>query len=252
MAASLLFPGIDGVHRWLPIGPTHLNVSMAFVPIILYAIGTTLSHKAFLPIALVIGVSIIHVLQPDAGQATTFGSAAIVIFLLTNGVPFYVRCIGIVVIATGMMWTWRQTDALPAVEYVEHILHLAASMGIYGIALITIAITSLLAPILYTLLLRQKISSENDILATAFAVYLVAAFGVTEMGNYPVPIIGAGASSVLGWYFIIGLTAVRYPAPKLPNTSASTKYGSPVGPVEAPWQYGHWSGHGMSAARNDT
>lgn len=209
MAASLLSLDIASVHRWISIGPTYINISMVLAPLILYAISTSLGRYGFLSVILAINVSVIHALQPDAGQATALGCAAIVIFLLTSDVPFKIRLIGIITIGVGISLTWRQPDSLPAVEHVEHILHLAIRIGSLGFVGIALSIISLLAPILYALQ-HPKISRNNGVLAIAFIVYLVAAFGVTELGNYPVPIIGAGASSILGYYAILGLTVVPY------------------------------------------
>ena len=209
MAASLLSLDIAGIHRWIAIGPTYINISMVLTPLILYVISTSLDRYKFLSVILAIGVSVIHILQPDAGQATALGCAAIVIFLLTSGVPFEIRLTGIISIGVGICLAWRQPDSLLAVEHVEHILHLTARIGSLGVAGIALSIISLLTPILFTLK-YQKVSSHNGVLAIAFIVYLVAAFCVTELGNYPVPIIGAGASSILGYYAIIGFAVVPY------------------------------------------
>jgi hypothetical protein len=209
MSASLLSLDITGVHRWITIGPTYINISMILAPLILYAISTSLGRYKFFSVLLAISVSVIHVLQPDAGQATALGCAAIVIFLLTRGVPFEIRLIGITSIGVGITLAWRQPDSLPAVEHVEHILHLAVRIGSLGVAGIVLSIISLLTPIFY-ILKHQHISRDNTVLAIAFIVYLGAAFYVTELGNYPVPIIGAGASSILGYYAIIGLIVVPY------------------------------------------
>jgi hypothetical protein len=182
---------------------------MVLTPLILYAISWTLNRNQILSIILAISVSVIHVLQPDAGQATAFGCAAITIFLLTCDVPLEIRLIGIISIGIGVCLAWRQPDSLPAVEQVELILHLAIRIGSLGVAGIVLSISSLLAPLLYTLQ-NQKIKGNNDVLAIAYIIYLVSAFCVTELGNYPVPIIGSGASPILGYYIILGLTLIPY------------------------------------------
>lgn len=203
MVISLLSFGSAGVHRWVSIGSMCINISMVFGPLILYAISASLGHNNFLPIILTSSVLVIHVLQPDAGQGTAFACAAIVIFLLNNGAPFLMRIISIIVIGVGIMLVWHQPDSLPAVDEVEYILHLAIRIGGFGAIGIVFTMVFLLAPMLYTLH-YQRINSDNGILALAFIIYLIATFWVTELGNYPVPIIGAGASSVLGWYTMIG------------------------------------------------
>ena len=43
-------------------------------------------------------------------------------------------------------------------------------------------------------------SPSSRLLAAMFATYTVAALVVTELGHFPVPVMGAGAGPVLGWY----------------------------------------------------
>lgn len=209
MTASLLSLDIRGVHRWLTIGSIYINISMVLVPLLLFSISKLLDRYQFFSILLTFSVSLLHVMQPDAGQATAFGCAAIVIFLLTDEVPLAIRLMGIVAIATGIILAWYQPDALPAVEHVEHILQLANQLGGFGLAGTALSIGVLFVPIFYTLK-HQKNNNHNKVLTVAFMVYLVTTFSVTKLGNYPVPIIGAGASAILGYYVIIGLTLMSY------------------------------------------
>jgi hypothetical protein len=39
--------------------------------------------------------------------------------------------------------------------------------------------------------------------------YLLASFVVTFVGNFPVPVFGAGAGPVLGWYALLSVYALR-------------------------------------------
>lgn len=50
---------------------------------------------------------------------------------------------------------------------------------------------------------------EHEARATGFALllYLLASFIVTFIGNFPVPVFGAGAGPVLGWYALLGIRA---------------------------------------------
>ena len=41
------------------------------------------------------------------------------------------------------------------------------------------------------------------ILSISFIVYLLASLVVTELGHFPVPVIGAGFSSVFGWFLML-------------------------------------------------
>jgi len=42
-------------------------------------------------------------------------------------------------------------------------------------------------------------------LSVAFILYLIVQLIVTEFGNYPVPLLGAGGSAIIGWYLMLGL-----------------------------------------------
>lgn len=207
MASTLLVLDVSGVNRWISIGIISINISVVLSPFILYVVSASLARHHLLSVILIILVSAIHVFQPDAGQATAFGFAAMTILILTRAISLETRLIGIIVTGAGIILSWCQADPLPAVEYVEHILHLAIRIGWLGYAGIIFSIVSLLIPMQYTLRYR-RINSHSGILSISFIIYLTATFCVTELGNYPVPVIGAGASPILGWYTIIGLTVI--------------------------------------------
>ena len=51
-------------------------------------------------------------------------------------------------------------------------------------------------------------------LALGFAVYALAAVAATFCGDYPVPVMGAGAGPVLGWYAMVAyLRCAAAPGP---------------------------------------
>ncbi|MDP1604489.1 MAG: hypothetical protein Q8M03_14630 [Legionella sp.] len=145
--------------------------------------------------------------QPDAGQATAFGIGAFIIFLFNKHIPYSTCFIVFIIINVSIVLAWCQLDPLPAVNQVELIMELAFKMGFLGFVGILFVILILLFPMLITL--RHQFSTvnyENCILVLSFIVYFIAQLIVTVFGNYPVPIIGAGAAPVIGWYLILSLT----------------------------------------------
>jgi hypothetical protein len=44
-------------------------------------------------------------------------------------------------------------------------------------------------------------------LSASFVLYFAAAFAVTELGHFPVPVMGTGAGHILGWYSASGILA---------------------------------------------
>ncbi|MBY0471567.1 hypothetical protein K2X30_10410 [bacterium] len=195
LASTLASPGLGDVHRWVSWGNYYVNASMIIAPIILYGVYISFVRRdRFLPLVLIAFASAIHVLQPDAGQSTAFGCACIVLLLLARGTPVAVRLVGVILVAIGTLLARSQPDTLPAVEHSERILHLVVKQG--GVAVIGMigGMICLFAPLL-----------RSSVLAVTFSTYLAAQFAVTEFGNYPVPVFGAGAASIIGWYLMARL-----------------------------------------------
>ena len=193
---SLMLPGMDSVHRWIPLGPFSLNVSMALTHLVLFGI---VAGSGWFSLGLSLILSVIFVLQPDAGQATAFTTAVILVFLMRTTLLSFVRWSGILGTIALSALTWTRPDPLPAVESVERILHLAGNQGIVSSSASALAIAFLFIP--FVRILREKNTPISFIFAASATVLLATSFLVTEMGNFPVPILGAGAAPVLGWFF---------------------------------------------------
>lgn len=199
IASTMFFPGISGVHRWIQVGGLALNASAIFLPLLIYAIQKCRSVQAIL---LITSVLLVLLWQPDAGQASAFGCAAMIIFLLNKQLRLLTRIIVTLLIIMGVMITWCRQDPLPAVPQVEEILILAVKSG-YIFAVVALAVVIILMlPLIYVLLQQWIINKKPDALTLAFLGYLTTSFLVTYLGNFPVPVIGAGASSVLGWFLM--------------------------------------------------
>ncbi len=195
ICASLFAPGIDSVHRWISLGPHfRLNVSMAFVPILLFT--SIYSHQIWTPVGMGC-LSLIYVLQPDAGQATAFASAAIIIlsFDRSKWVSLRIGASLIFIVLTIIAWT--RPDPLPQIPHVEQIVRLAYSQGPLTITAVLFAIALLMSPFVWILL--NSTSPPEKAFARSSLCWFSVSYLVTELGNFPVPVIGAGAAPVLGW-----------------------------------------------------
>lgn len=93
-----------------------------------------------------------------------------------------------------------QPDPLAPVDATERILRLVASNGPVWLGGAALAGIALFAPFAQSLGDRRTAS-----LGLAAALYLATSFAVTFVGNFPVPIFGAGAGPVLGWYAWLAL-----------------------------------------------
>ncbi|MGQ3889936.1 hypothetical protein ACQUW5_13000 [Legionella sp. CNM-1927-20] len=205
---SFLFSGIDG-HRWIFAGNIPLDISMLIAPITLYLISKSLNQRKFFAVLLATSIGLLLVAQPDAGQTTAFGFGAAIIFLFTRSLSYLIRLFVFIIISAIIILAWCQPDALPAINQVELIVRLALKMGILGILGIIVTLFLLIAPLILALKQQKKVDDADRILALAYMGYFLTQFIVTGLGNFPVPIIGAGAAPVLGWYIILGFLIVN-------------------------------------------
>jgi hypothetical protein len=190
-------PGIDGVCRWLMVGPLAVNVSAVVGPWLLWAIHV-LRWNAAASVAATATVSICHAFQPDAGQATAFGCATVVLFALSTSAGRLSSALGCATALCGIVVAWRRADPLVPVDHVERILHLAVDAGPPLAIGAFISLVMLLMPMLLIALKTPR--TPVSILAACLATYTVAGIAATELGHFPVPVIGAGAAPVLGWF----------------------------------------------------
>lgn len=201
LITSFLFSGVDEVNRWVFVGNLSLNISMICLPLLIYIISKLLAQqKTILPLLIMIGVELVLIVQPDAGQATAFGFGVISLFLFTKRISRLSRALTFGIGFITIMLAWNQADSLTAVEQVELILKIAFrnQWGLLGSIIIIFSLIILILP---------KIKyHHNDmwVIPVAYCVYFLTQLGVTWIGNFPVPIIGAGAGPVIGWYLILG------------------------------------------------
>lgn len=144
LLGSLAFPGVDGVRRWVAIGPLSVNVSELAAPWMLWSIAAR-STRVANSLALTACATLVHVLQPDAGQATAFGLAAAALFA-TAPCDVRWRQVGCVVALGGVLLAWLRKDPLSPVEHVERIVHLAFRVGFVTGVLAILALALLVAP----------------------------------------------------------------------------------------------------------
>lgn len=194
------FPGPSEVHRWIVLGSININVSMIVLPIVLFCLHQLLHEKKILHgVVLFAAVATILGFQPDAGQASAFAIAALVIFF-RNKMNSKIRAAAVLISIVTVGLAWNRVDLLEPVEYVEDIFYLMASLGPVGfIGMIGI---SLLLFVPFVFMSLKRIETVRT-LSITFIVYLSTALVITEFGHYPVPVMGAGASPVVGWFLML-------------------------------------------------
>ena len=197
VAATLVAPGIAGVHRWLPLGPLRINASVALAPWLFWGLADEARWRGAATATIAVGA--MHLAQPDAAQATALACGAIPLLL---GVARRHRraavagasLLAVLLVLAGAAWS--RADPLPALPHVERVLVLALGRGPLWAAAAALAVAALFAPALDA----WRGGGGGRLVGAVAALYLAGQLGATFVGNYPVPVVGAGAGPVLGWW----------------------------------------------------
>lgn len=190
-------PGFQGVNRWVSIGPFNFYVASIVIPILIIEIYKLSQFSNWFILALIIlFISILLTLQPDASQSTAFIIPMII--LLWSKTNKNVLRISI----TALLWilivyAWVFLDSLPPVSYVEKIISLVFKMGIFWFILGVISLIILPLPFI---LFPPK---SFKLLSTCIGVYFIIILISTQFGNFPVPLMGYGISPIIGYFISI-------------------------------------------------
>lgn len=217
IASTLVLGGREGVHRWIPLVRFELNASLLLSPLILAVAWRRAIHGFTLCAAvLLIGLQVVHVLQPDAAQASAVAAVAVVAAItLRSSVPMAGIVAGVTVVMAG--WSWFRDDPLRGVATVEDIVQAAASWSPMVGAVAVGAVVCLVVPFLVDA--RSLRDPFDRGIALAFGTYLVALVIASQIGEFPVPVLGYGASTVLGYYAAAAASLWAADAPAEMTTS---------------------------------
>ena len=199
LAATWLDPGVQGVHRWLGLGPVRLHAGALVLPVVLATLaGLERAGRRHVSTLLSIATALLLVLQPDAAQATAFAAGAAVLLVPRSRAEggAWLRLVPLLLLA-GLSWLRR--DPLAPVPHVEGIVGLAMEQGAgWGAA----AVASLLLLPLPFLAARR---TGGDRLGLAIGTYVLVTILAPALGPFPVPVLGQGASPIIGYFAAIGL-----------------------------------------------
>ena len=210
LAASLLGPGVQDVHRWVTLGPLHLNVAMLLLPAAVVALAVLCTTGAS---AWVAGLAalVLLVVQPDASQATTLAAVSVLVaFAALRRTPARMALVvGIAAALAGM--AWLRPDPLEPIAEVEGILGLALGLSPWlataaGLLLAGVAA----APVVWGARGSPIERRAGAALGLCFLLWAATPF----LGAFPVPLMGLGMSPIIGAWLGVGLLAgLREAAP---------------------------------------
>jgi hypothetical protein len=189
--------GLQDIHRWVHFGSIPIYTAAIFLPPLTIALGVLVSDGSDWHAAVVtLATLVILAAQPDAAQATAFGGAALVLVVPSLQVGL-ARLIFVLAVALVIAWAWIRPDPLPPVAHVEGIVGLAAGQGMFW------AILALAALLLLPLPFVQISLREDGRPARALAIYVCGYLVASLAGNSPIPLLGYGASPVIGYYIAL-------------------------------------------------
>lgn len=203
LVATFAARPVDGVHRWIDIGPLHIHAAALALPVLLVSLAR-LNHW-LVQLALVGLAGVLLVLQPDASQASAFAaSSAVLLYRRAESPAGGLAAAGICAVI--IIASWLRPDPLEPVPEVEGILAMAAqaSLLLAVIAAAALALTCL-APLVHA---RSGRANDGPI---ALAVYCAIVALAPAVGAFPVPLVGLGMSFPLGWWlgFVLATKAQR-------------------------------------------
>jgi hypothetical protein len=186
-------PGVEGVHRWLGLGPVKIHVGAVLLPSLLVFL-TDLDWAPSVAVAFL--TLTVLLLQPDAAQAASFGAGWGVWIVMRRGRGAAAPIAATVILAGA---AWLRHDPLEPVAYVEGIVGVAIGQGALWGATSLCALALLPVPFLF---------DREHRAGAALAAYMTAAVLAAWFGDYPVPVLGYGVSPVLGYYLAVAALQV--------------------------------------------
>lgn len=179
---------IEGVRRWVGLGPVALHVGMAVLP----AFAVIAAHRPG-PAVSVAGIVVAATLavQPDRGTAIAFAAAmAIGTFLRPTRWSAISALCALLAVAT----TFIRPDPLAPVTHVEGVLQdLALQAWPLGMAAAVALMAAIAAPL--------RAGRDGAILAAFYCGLALASL----IGPYPTPLLGYGVAPIIGYGLALGL-----------------------------------------------
>ncbi|WP_133366783.1 hypothetical protein [Qipengyuania sediminis] len=190
-------PDVNGVTRWLPLGPFQLHAGMVVVPLLAVLLG---EERELAPGLLSIAL-LAALLQPDMATGAALMLAAVGLYDATKDWRFGLFA----VVAFTVSLVAAMHGELPAQPFVERVIAtLARSEPVGALALLAGLLASFY---LVIAALPGPIASRKALAGCLFGFVFAG-----TVSNYPSPLIGYGAAPILGFGLALGvLAAMRAP-----------------------------------------
>lgn len=183
-------PRLDEVARWIPAGPATLHAGMLTLPALALLAA---ADRAYGP-QLLLAAVLVSLLQPDAASALALACAAGGVLLATRSWLFGGAALAALVASIAA----ALRGDLPPQPFVEQVIAEAAHHSVVAAVALVLALTAS-----FVLMLRGAPADRAERFALAGTLLGFAA--AATAANYPAPLIGYGASAILGYALAHGL-----------------------------------------------
>ncbi len=204
VAGTRAVSGIDGVHRWYGLGPVRLHASALVAPWIVVAATRRAETDPRGSQAALVALNVVHLAQPDAGQATAVTAAAMLLAARTWG---GLARMGLMLSHLALLAAvWTRRDPLGPVAFVEDAV--ARAFAFHPVAGV-LALASLGGAVFAPRVAAASVGDRHG--GDPLAAYVLGALAATVVGAFPVPCLGFGMSPIVGMAVALGALAVPPP-----------------------------------------
>ncbi|MEN1728586.1 MAG: hypothetical protein AAGJ52_09100 [Pseudomonadota bacterium] len=187
--ASLLGVGLDGVSRWLALGPILLQPGLILIPLMLVRYAN--QQDRLTQIALLITITAVA-LQPDRSLSAVLFVGSVCVALSTRDRNGWLVAIAA---ALGLLTSLLQVDSLAGVGFVEGVYRDAFQSGRLTAGLVLAGTMVMLLPGLIAWARHHTHSLAPRVFGAVWLTLVCSAWA----GNYPTPLLGYGSSAILGY-----------------------------------------------------
>jgi cell division protein FtsW (lipid II flippase) len=190
LACSFAGPAVDGVHRWIALGPLKLHIAMGVLP---YLATQMFWFEGRLMSLTIMACSVITAFQPDGASSAALASISLCLVCFRQNRWAFAA---LLVASTALVAAVLNAEALAPVRFVEYVIADAYSAHV-GIAALLFAsmVIAVIGPIYSGWRFRAGLSAP----LMAWSACLIGFFVASFAGPYPVPLLGYGVSSILGF-----------------------------------------------------
>lgn len=189
LATALFGQSLDETTRWVRLGPLTLQPGLILTPLL--AVLFSRDQSRLSTTGVIIAAAALA-LQPDRATA---GALALAMAALAMTRPDRRTLAGLIAATIAFAIALVRPDTLPAQPFVEQVLFTAfETHWLIGIA-VWIGAKWLLIPAIA----GRVLDPDNRPIYAVFGAVWLGLIAAAVLGNYPTPLVGYGASSILGY-----------------------------------------------------